>query len=108
MDAAVAGYAATVFAYGQTGSGKTHTMLGPDRGGGGSWGERGAAAPAPPPLRPDPDAGLVARAIDALFIRVAAAAAADGLTYAVRAAAAELYNEQLFDLLPPPRALPSL
>ena len=83
VDATVAGYSATVFAYGQTGSGKTHTMLGPDR-----------AA--------DADAGLVERATHALFSQVAAASTADGCTYSVRAAAAEIYNEAVFDLLAPP------
>lgn len=84
LDAALDGYAATIFAYGQTGAGKTHTIAGPE-------------GRAPPTLGSD-DAGLILRTCEYLTAR------AQGLTDArcqFRASFLEIYNDQAYDLLNP-------
>jgi hypothetical protein len=101
LDAALAGYHATILAYGQTGGGKTHTMAGTG-GSAAEGGEDGGGGPSPPSSTFPPGAGLIPRAVSHLFARAAAAGAADGLAYTLRASCAELYNEQLYDLLAPP------
>jgi hypothetical protein len=71
------GYNSCIFAYGQTGSGKTHTMVGQGD-------------------------GLIQRAVDQLFLRMAVreGQSAQGATdYAVTCSYFEIYNEQLVDLL---------
>ena len=85
MAGALAGYHGTVLAYGQTGSGKTHCMTGPDL-------PSGAPCPssAPPRL-----AGIVPRAVEALF----AGLASRGGAWGVAATYVEVYNEGLRDLL---------
>ena len=92
LDSALNGYAATAFAYGQTGSGKTFTISGhqerietiaSDTGGTSSD-------------------GLVPRSIRYLFdcISRARQGVGDGeTTFSVRASFAEIYNEQVYDLL---------
>ena len=47
-------------------------------------------------------AGIISRSVAHLFARTAEASASDGASYVLRASAAELYNEQLYDLLAPP------
>lgn len=68
----IEGYHATIFAYGQTGSGKTHTMMG--------------SAEEP---------GLVPRVIQGMFQAVASLGAEHRSTLSY----AEIYKEQIFDLL---------
>lgn len=91
LDAALAGYNATILAYGQTGSGKTYTISGRED---------------EAPCGPGDDEGIVARSLAYVFAQVEAknAAAAgddggDGYRYAVRASYSEIYNEALYDLL---------
>ena len=84
LDSALNGYAATVFAYGQTGSGKTFTISGieeriSDDTSGSQWD------------------GLIPRSVRYAFERIAATQ--EGTTYSVRASFAEIYNEQVYDLL---------
>ena len=84
LDSALNGYAATVFAYGQTGSGKTFTISGieeriSDDTSGSQWD------------------GLIPRSVRYAFERIAASQ--EGTTYSVRASFAEIYNEQVYDLL---------
>ena len=86
VDGALAGYHGTILAYGQTGAGKTYSMTGPDPPSGGG----GAAAATPPHL-----AGIVPRAVDALF----AGLTSRGGAWAVAATYVEVYNEGLRDLL---------
>jgi len=72
------GLNATILAYGQTGSGKTHSLL--------NQGEK------------TEDAGLLPRLIASLFLQIAQ----DGVNvYFVEAAALQVYNEQVDDLLHP-------
>lgn len=86
----LAGFNCTVFAYGQTGSGKTFTMEG-DFG-------------TPKRLSPESNAGLIPRAMCALFdeLRVLQA------EYTVRISLMELYNEELYDLLSSDEVPPKL
>ena len=76
------GYNCTVFAYGQTGTGKTFTM------------EGNTASNIP--IEKDPDAGIIPRALNALFdgLRVS-----ESTEWSVRVSFLELYNEEIFDLL---------
>jgi hypothetical protein len=74
VDAALAGFNATIFAYGQTGSGKTFTMTGT-------------------PSNP----GVVPRAVAALFAGIAAAPSA--VEFTVRCLYVEIYMERVRDLL---------
>jgi hypothetical protein len=76
LDAVMQGYNGTVLAYGQTGTGKTHTLLNVGQG------------PA--------DAGLVPRLVAALFVSIKCDVRH---VYAVRASFAQIYNEQIDDLL---------
>ena len=78
LDAVMQGYNGTVLAYGQTGTGKTHTLLnvGEDR----------------------PDAGLVPRLVAALFVAIKVDVRH---VYKVKASFAQIYNEQIDDLLRP-------
>ena len=78
LDAVMQGYNGTVLAYGQTGTGKTHTLLNVGQG------------PA--------DAGLVPRLVAALFVSIKCDVRH---VYAVRASFAQIYNEQIDDLLRP-------
>jgi kinesin family member 13 len=68
----VEGYNATIFAYGQTGSGKTHTMMGNTE-----------------------EPGLIPRIISELFNTAASSASEHRCTVSY----AEIYKEQIFDLL---------
>ncbi|KAI9183115.1 hypothetical protein H9P43_004032 [Blastocladiella emersonii ATCC 22665] len=76
VDSFVAGFNCTVFVYGQTGSGKTYTM-GTDRGGAD---------------------GMVPRALEAIFARLASA---DTAEFEASLAMVEIYNEEIMDLLRP-------
>jgi len=76
------GYNCTVFAYGQTGTGKTHTMEG----------KTGAGVP----IDKDPNAGMIPRALGALFDHLYKS---DATEWSVRVSFLELYNEEIFDLL---------
>lgn len=85
LDAAMDGYASTIFAYGQTGCGKTHTIAGPDGG-------------APQPLGSE-NAGLIARTCEYLAARAEQLPA--GARCHFRASFLEIYNDQAYDLLNP-------
>ena len=76
------GYNCTVFAYGRTGTGKTYTM------------EGNTASNIP--IEKDPDAGIIPRALNALFDALNATEATE---WSVRVSFLELYNEEIFDLL---------
>eukprot|EP00929_Paragymnodinium_shiwhaense_P056589 TRINITY_DN28328_c0_g1_i1.p1 TRINITY_DN28328_c0_g1~~TRINITY_DN28328_c0_g1_i1.p1 ORF type:complete len:1008 (-),score=344.87 TRINITY_DN28328_c0_g1_i1:26-3049(-) len=78
------GYNGCIFAYGQTGSGKTHSLL---NCGGGNDGAEGA--------------GVLPRVVATLFVQMAKDAAN---VYDVEAAAMQVYNEQVDDLLHPNHA----
>jgi hypothetical protein len=89
---ALAGYHGTVLAYGQTGSGKTYSMTGP------GGGENGPTKSGGPTKNADPPAhlaGIVPRAVEALF----AGLTARGGAWSVGATYVEVYNEGLRDLL---------
>ena len=72
------GYNGTVLAYGQTGAGKTHTLL--------NVGDASS------------EAGLVPRLVAALFVRIKRDTRH---VYMVKASFAQIYNEQIDDLLKP-------
>lgn len=72
------GFNGTILAYGQTGSGKTHSLL--------HQGQKGS------------DAGLLPRLIASLFLQITNDSAN---VYTVEAAAVQVYNEQIDDLLHP-------
>lgn len=72
------GFNGTVLAYGQTGSGKTHSLL--------NQGPKGE------------DAGLLPRLVAALFVHISQDVAN---VYEIEAAAVQVYNEQVDDLLHP-------
>ena len=76
LDAVLQGYNGTVLAYGQTGAGKTHTLL--------NVGDE------------SDDAGLVPRLVAALFVQIKCDARH---VYTVKASFAQIYNEQIDDLL---------
>ena len=80
LDAVLQGYNGTVFAYGQTGAGKTHTLLNAGDG-------TGTAA-----------MGLVPRLAAALFVHIESDVRH---VYRVKASFAQIYNEQIDDLLRP-------
>ena len=82
IDQVMQGYNCTVFAYGQTGTGKTHTMEG----------QTGSNIP----IEKDPQAGMIPRALNALFDNLRTAEATE---WSVRVSFLELYNEEIFDLL---------
>ena len=81
LDAVLQGYNGTVLAYGQTGTGKTHTLL--------NVGDEHA------------DAGLVPRLVAALFVSIKCDVRH---VYTVKASFAQIYNEQIDDLLKPKNA----
>ena len=86
VDAALAGYNATVFAYGQTGSGKTYTM--------------GSASCAH--LEPS-ETGMLPRALQAIFAsRERREAEGAQSSMVLRASFLEIHNEELRDLLAAP------
>ena len=78
VDSCLQGYNATIFAYGQTGSGKTFTIMG----------DYSTTAP----LSNCPDAGVIPRALHALFQGLSPRAS-------VRIQFLELYGEEIRDLL---------
>lgn len=85
---ALDGYSATLFAYGQTGSGKTysvsgaeHVIVDEDYTGG------------------DPREGVIPRAARQIYQAVQEGSG--GVSYSVKAACFEIYNEQVIDLLNP-------
>ena len=83
MDAAMAGYHATVFAYGQTGSGKTHTMFGHEDSNPGSSGA-------------ELHDGLTIRCIRHIYDYMGSNTSERVI---VRASCLEVYNEGVYDLL---------
>ncbi|KAL0045664.1 hypothetical protein WJX82_001027 [Trebouxia sp. C0006] len=85
LNAAMAGYHATIFAYGQTGSGKTYTMSGHED----IIDSDGYAG--------DTDDGIVTRSVMYLFDQMQKATS--GCKYTFRASYCEIYNEALYDLL---------
>ena len=78
LDAVLQGYNGTVLAYGQTGTGKTHTLL--------NVGDSRS------------DAGLVPRLVAALFVHIKNDVRH---VHSVKASFAQIYNEQIDDLLTP-------
>ena len=82
IDQVMQGYNCTVFAYGQTGTGKTYTMEGKTDNN--------------IPIDKDPNAGMIPRALNALFDNLRMA---DATEWSVRVSFLELYNEEIFDLL---------
>ena len=82
IDEVMQGYNCTVFAYGQTGTGKTYTMEGKTDNN--------------IPIDKDPNAGMIPRALNALFDNLRMA---DATEWSVRVSFLELYNEEIFDLL---------
>ena len=84
MDAAMAGYHATIFAHGQTGSGKTYTMLGRED----AATQPGAATE-----------GITLRCMRHIYDAIERGAASQHVI--VRASCLEVYNERLYDLLHP-------
>jgi len=99
LNAALDGYAATVFAYGQTGSGKTYTMSGLDE----KLDRKGKGGHAPTDddiTLISEESGLVPRSFQYLTEEIARRESSKpGLKYFLRASYMELYNEQLRDLL---------
>jgi hypothetical protein len=96
VDSALNGYAATAFAYGQTGSGKTFTISGLQERIETIASDTGGTA----------SDGLVPRSIRYLFDCISRARQSGGgvgddgqTTFSVRASFAEIYNEQVYDLL---------
>eukprot|EP00123_Amoebidium_parasiticum_P012779 comp21570_c0_seq1/m.30131 comp21570_c0_seq1/g.30131 ORF comp21570_c0_seq1/g.30131 comp21570_c0_seq1/m.30131 type:complete len:347 (-) comp21570_c0_seq1:2665-3705(-) len=81
LDEVLKGYICTLFAYGQTGTGKTYTMAGQFSGDGES--------------RMGPHAGIIPRVLTELFDTLET----DTKEFSVRVSFAELYNEELRDLL---------
>ena len=84
LDAAMKGYAVSIFAYGQTGAGKTHTIAGP-AGGEDDQSLTGSQA------------GLMPRVCEYLVSQAKTATA----KYSFKASFLEIYNEQAYDLLNP-------
>ncbi|KAJ0403601.1 hypothetical protein ATCC90586_007870 [Pythium insidiosum] len=98
VDAAFAGYNATVFAYGQTGTGKTHTMFGDDLDSLVLAGDRLDSNPYPALVRPS--WGVIPRALAYLLGRRAVAMREDNsVRIEMRCSFVQIYNERLFDLL---------
>jgi len=95
--AALDGVNGTVFAYGQTGSGKTHTMgIGVDLPGQAAAFRTRGDDPLPA------SAGIVPRAVDALFAEISARrAAGDGAETDVSCTFLEVHHEAVTDLLAP-------
>lgn len=113
LDAALAGFNATLFAYGQTGTGKTHTVLGIDMwqlahvsaesegfspgSPRGASGAAEAAAMLTAAERKREAWGLVPRAMSYLFDRLEEAKGER--MYKVHCSYLEIHNERVFDLL---------
>ena len=79
----IEGFNCTVFAYGQTGSGKTHTM-------GTAFDATASVAAAP-----DESSGLIPRTLAELFTQLEAT----GTSFKVKASFAQIYKEEVHDLL---------
>ena len=96
VDDVLAGYNASLLAYGQTGTGKTHTMTGPQ-----AWAEGGesAAAMAARWSPASEEAGLLPRALARIFDALPPDA---GGGWEAHAAYAQVYREEVFDLLAAP------
>lgn len=91
IEAALDGYAVTIFAFGQTGSGKTHTILGPN------IGRLRDAEEHPPAANDEADAGLLSRCLKSSFSGIAKRALRQETT--VLCSCYEIYNENVTDLL---------
>ncbi len=95
VNACLEGYNATVLAYGQTGSGKTHTILG----------QTDQSDDSVPPELDESQAGVIPRALRALFysLQKAKEASTETMTmdYKVKVQFLELYGEDIRDLLNP-------
>ncbi|KAG5179858.1 P-loop containing nucleoside triphosphate hydrolase protein [Tribonema minus] len=92
LDDALQGMSTTLFAHGQTGSGKTHTILGGE-------GASGAA-----PYQADHPLGILPRALNYIFQKIAAQQQQRGgrggaARFAVRISCLEIYQETVFDLM---------
>jgi len=90
-EAALEGYAVTIFAFGQTGSGKTHTVVGPD------FGRTQTVGGAAFPSSVRGCDGILQRGIAHAFDR-AAMSSTSGFDYAFSVSLTEIYNEQVGDL----------
>ena len=82
----IEGFNCTVFAYGQTGSGKTHTM-----------GTAFDATASSVPSAPNESSGLIPRTLAELFTRLEAVA--ETTSFKVKASFAQIYKEEVHDLL---------
>ncbi len=80
VDGLFGGYNATVFAYGQTGSGKTYTM--------------GSAFPQ---MCSDEERGVIPKAMDAIFQRIACMK--DSKEFTIKVGFVEIHKEEIKDLL---------
>lgn len=93
INACLQGYNATVLAYGQTGSGKTHTILG----------QADQSDDKVPPEQDTSQAGVIPRALRALFYALNAAKEAStdkcNFQFTVKVQFLELYGEDVRDLL---------
>ena len=83
------GYSATIFAYGQTGSGKTYTMAGEEK----RLGVEG--------WKSDNTDGIIPRSVDYMWSQMTRR----NEQFYVKASFAEIYNEQIQDLLNPAQGI---
>lgn len=95
VENALSGINGTLLAYGQTGSGKTHTMFG------GVAGHETRSNQFISPVCP-PNAGLIPRCINQLFKELSSANDLENSSFTVCASFAQVYNEQIFDMLKDP------
>lgn len=85
IDSAMEGYSATIFAYGQTGSGKTYSMAGDEK----RLGVEG--------WKSDNTDGIIPRSVDYMWSQMTSRLE----QFYVKASFAEIYKEQIQDLLNP-------
>lgn len=89
IDSAMEGYSATIFAYGQTGSGKTYSMAGDEkRLGVENW-------------KSDNKDGIIPRSVEYMWQQMMSRSE----QYYVKASFAEIYKEQIQDLLNPSKGI---
>lgn len=89
IDSALEGYSATIFAYGQTGSGKTYSMAGDEK----RLGVEG--------WKSDNTGGIIPRSVDYMWSQMTQRKE----QFYVKASFAEIYKEQIQDLLNPAQGI---